>query len=135
MLPGEEKRNNNKEEELNITKSMLTYALKNEEKANHELSKAKYMIDCLRKESKQYLDERQAKEKVLKELAEFIFDLYFKVKNNAIWKQQDFDKLRSMFELARSNQGYISLDELDKEKNKIIDEITNDLSKECSCKG
>lgn len=135
MLPGEEKRNNNKEEELNITKSMLTYALNNEEKANHELSKAKYMIDCLRKESKQYLDERQAKEKVLKELAEFIFDLYFKVKNNAIWKQQDFDKLRSMFELARSNQGYISLDELDKEKNKIIDEITNDLSKECSCKG
>lgn len=134
MLPGEEKRNNNKEEELNITKSMLTYALKNEEKTNHELSKAKYMIDCLRKESKQYLDERQAKEKVLKELAGFIFDLYFKVKNNETLSANDFEKIHNAFELARSNQGYISLDELDNEKNKKIDEEINNSHNNCSCK-
>ena len=132
MLPGEEKRN----KELEITKSILTYALANEQKAKHELDKAKYMIDCLRKENLEFLNDRQVKEKVLKELAEFIFDLYFKVKNNAIWKQQDFDKLRSMFELARSNQGYISLDELDKEKNKIIDEelILKFVKNDCPCK-
>lgn len=134
MLPGEEERNYDLERELSTTKQMLTYALKNEEKANHELDKAKYMIDCLRKENLEFLNERQAKEKVLKELAEFIFDLYFKVKNNAIWGPEDYSKLRSMFELARSNQGYISLDELDKEKNKIIDKITNDSFNDCSCK-
>jgi hypothetical protein len=132
LLPGGEKRNSETEKEIENLSQTLAYFIGSERKYKHELEKAKYMIECIRKENKEYLDDRQKKETVLKQLAKFIFDLYFKIKNNEIWTPKDFEDLRNAFELARANQGYISLDELDKEKNKAIDEEIN--KNDCSCK-